>query len=99
MVDENAEYAALTRAAIAASPDGTIGLVREQVPMLMPQAGEQTRDLFFELLVPQAGGYFLDPLDADDVTTLGVPAAYVPGSGQCGRRTRRPAGPGPGRPR
>jgi pimeloyl-ACP methyl ester carboxylesterase len=77
MVDENAEYAALTRAAIAASPDGTIGLVREQVPMLMPEADEQARDLFFELLVPQPGGYFLDPLDADDITTLGVPAAYV----------------------
>jgi len=77
MVDENAGYAALTRAAIAASPDGTIGLVREQVPMLMPEADEQARDLFFELLVPQPGGYFLDPLDADDVTTLGVPAAYV----------------------
>jgi hypothetical protein len=29
MVDENAGYAALTRAAIAASPDGTISLVRE----------------------------------------------------------------------
>ena len=26
--------------------------------------------------MPQPGGYFLDPLDADDVTTLGVPAAY-----------------------
>ena len=63
MVDENAEYAALTRAAIAASPDGTIGLVREQVPMLMPEADEQARDLFFELLVPQPGGSFLDPLD------------------------------------
>ncbi len=45
--------------------------------MLMPEADEQARDLFFELLVPQPGGYFLDPLDADDVTTLGVPAGYV----------------------
>jgi hypothetical protein len=27
--------------------------------------------------VPQPGGYFLDPLDVDDVTTLGVPAGYV----------------------
>ena len=77
MVDENAEYAALTRAAIAASRDGTIGLVRGQVPMLMPEADEQARDLFFELLVPQPGGYFLDPLEVDDVTTLGVPAGYV----------------------
>ena len=76
MVDENAEYAALTRAAIAASPDGTIGLVREQVPMLMPEADEQARDLFFELLVPQPGGSFLDPLDVDDVIYPGR-AGYV----------------------
>jgi pimeloyl-ACP methyl ester carboxylesterase len=77
MVDENAEYAAPTRAAIAASPDGTISLVREQVQMLMPEADAHARDLFFELLVPQPGGYFLDPLDVDDITTLGVSAGYV----------------------
>ena len=77
MVDENAEYAAMTRAAIEASPDGTISVVREQVPMLMPEAGKQAQDLFFELLVPQPGGYFVDPIDVGDVTTLGVPAGYV----------------------
>lgn len=77
MVDENAEYAALTRAAIEASPDGTISVVREQVPMLMPEADEQTQDLFFELLLPQPGGYFLDALDVDDVTGLGVPIGYI----------------------
>jgi hypothetical protein len=77
MVDENAEYAALTRAAIEASPDGTISLFREQVPMLMPDADKQAQDLFFELLLPQPGGYFVDPIDVDDVTTLGVPAGYI----------------------
>jgi pimeloyl-ACP methyl ester carboxylesterase len=77
MVDENAEYAAMTRAAIEASPDGTISVVREQVPMLMPEADKQAQDLFFELLVPQPGGYFLDPIGVGDVTTLGVPAGYV----------------------
>jgi pimeloyl-ACP methyl ester carboxylesterase len=77
MVDENAEYAALTRAAIAASPDGTVSVVREQVPILMPEADAQAQDLFFELLVPQPGGYFLDALDVDDVTGLGVPVGYV----------------------
>jgi len=77
MVDENAEYAALTRAAIEASPDGTISLFREQVPMLMPDADQQVQDLVFELLVPQPGGYFLDPIDVGDVTTLGVPAGYI----------------------
>jgi pimeloyl-ACP methyl ester carboxylesterase len=77
MVDENAEYAAMIRAAIQASRDGTIGMLREQIPGLMPEADQQAQDLFFELLVPQPGGYFLDPLDVDDVTTLGVPAGYV----------------------
>jgi pimeloyl-ACP methyl ester carboxylesterase len=77
MVDENAEYAAMTRAAIEASPDGTISLVREQVPLFMPEADKQVQDLFFELLVPQPGGYFLDSIDVGDVTTLGVPAGYV----------------------
>jgi pimeloyl-ACP methyl ester carboxylesterase len=77
MVDENAEYAALMRAAIEASPDGTISVIREQVPMLVPDADEQAQDLLFELLVPQPGGYFLDPISVGDVTTLGVPAGYV----------------------
>lgn len=77
MVDENAEYAAMTRAAIEASPDGTISVLREQVAMFMPEVGKQAQDLFFELLVPQPGGYFLDPIGVGDVTTLGVPAGYV----------------------
>jgi len=77
MVDENAEYAAMTRAAIEASPDGTISVLREQVPMFMPEADKGAQDLFFELLVPQPGGYFLDPINVGDVTTLGVPADYI----------------------
>ena len=77
MVDENAEYAAMTRAAIEASPDGTISVLREQVPIFLPEADKQAQDLFFELLLPQPGGYFVDPLDVDDVTTLGVPAGYI----------------------
>jgi pimeloyl-ACP methyl ester carboxylesterase len=77
MVDENADYAAMIRAAIEASPDGTIGVAREQVPALMPEADEGAQDLFFELLVPQPGGYFLDTLDADDVTGLDVPVGYI----------------------
>ncbi len=39
--------------------------------------GEQVQDLFFELLVPQPGRYFTDPIGVDDVTTLEVPAGYV----------------------
>ena len=77
MVDENAEYAALAHAAIEASPDGTVSLVREQVSVFLPEADKQAQDLFFELLVPQPGGYFTDPIDVGDVTTLGVSAGYV----------------------
>lgn len=64
----------MTRATIEVSQGGAIDAVREQVPTLMPEAGEQAK----ELLVPQAGAYFLDPLDVDDVTTQGVPVGYVP---------------------
>jgi len=77
MVDENAEYAAMTRAAIEASPDGTISVLREQIPIFLPEADKQAQDLFFELLLPQPGGYFVDPLDVDDVIALGVSAGYV----------------------
>ena len=88
MVDENPGYAAMIRAAIQASPDGTISLAREQVPMFMPEAGKQAQDLLFELLLPQPGGYFLDPIDVGDVTTLG----YRPGTSSA-----RTTGPWPGR--
>jgi hypothetical protein len=44
--------------------------------MLKPEAAEQVRDLLFELLVPQPCDYSLDPLNVDDVTTLGVSAGY-----------------------
>src|SRR5262249_10558504 len=77
MVDENAEDAAMTRAASEASPEATISLVREPVPTFMADADEQAQDLIFELLGPQPGGYFLDPIDVGDVTTLGIPAGYV----------------------
>jgi pimeloyl-ACP methyl ester carboxylesterase len=77
MVDENPGYAAMIRAAIEASPDGTISVAREQVPMFLPEAGKQAQDLLFELLLPQPGGYFTDPIDVGDVTTLGVPAGFI----------------------
>lgn len=77
LVDENAEYSVMIRAAIAASPDATMSVVPEQVPLLMPDLDAQAQRLFFELLVPQPGAYFLEALDVPDVTTLGIPAAYV----------------------
>src|SRR5262249_10487744 len=63
MVDENEEYSAVIKAAIDASPDGTVSVIPEQVPLLLPDQSEETQRLFFELLAPQPGGYFLDALD------------------------------------
>ncbi|GAA4665311.1 MULTISPECIES: alpha/beta fold hydrolase [Amycolatopsis] len=77
LVDENEDYATMIRTAIDASPDGTISVVPEQVPLLLPDVSEEARRLFFELLVPQPGHYFLDALDVPDVTAIGLPAAYV----------------------
>ena len=77
LIDENPDYATMLRTAIDASPDGSASVIPEQVPLLLPEADEPNRQLFFELLVPQPGGYFQDSLDVPDVTTLGIPAAYV----------------------
>lgn len=77
LIDENPDYATMLRASIDASPDGSVSVTPEQVPLLLPEADEQTRQLFFELLVPQPGAYFQDALDVPDVTTIGIPSAYV----------------------
>jgi len=77
LIDENQDYAAMLRAAIDASPDGSISVTFEQVPVLVPDLPEAAQRLFYELLVPQPGAYFLEALDVDDVTTLGLPVAYV----------------------
>ena len=79
MIDENAEYSRMLRAAIDASPDGSVAVVLEQMPVLMHDQPETLQKLVFELLVPQPGGYFLDALDGPDVVALGIPATYVLG--------------------
>ena len=50
MVDENAEYAALTRAAIAASPDGTMSGLRKASSNSTTCAGSSARMLRYSLL-------------------------------------------------
>jgi pimeloyl-ACP methyl ester carboxylesterase len=77
LIDENQSYSAMLHAQIEASPDGSVAITRDQMPLLAPELGEQARQLLFELLVPQPGAHFTEPLDVDDVTTLGVPVAYV----------------------
>ncbi|MFG1609089.1 alpha/beta fold hydrolase [Actinoplanes sp. NPDC049265] len=77
LIDENADYRQMLRAAIAASPDGSVAVVPEQVPLLLPDSSEETRRLFFDLLVPHPGTYFTEAIDVDDVTGLGVPVDYL----------------------
>lgn len=77
LIDENEAYSQMLNAAIDASPDGSVAVTLDQVPLLLPESSEEVRQLFFELLVPQPGAYFLEALDVDDVTVAGVPAAYV----------------------
>ncbi|MGP2436946.1 alpha/beta fold hydrolase [Streptomyces sp. JW3] len=79
MNDENLpENAAYVRAAIEASPNGTVGLSFELFQQFFMQGvPEAAQRLAFDLLLPHPGGYMLDALDVDPVTTLGIPAAYV----------------------
>ncbi|MFD9741916.1 alpha/beta fold hydrolase [Umezawaea sp. NPDC059074] len=79
LVDDNPpESAAFLRGLIDSSPDGsiapTLGFVRQ---LFLQDSTPETQRLVADLLVPQPGGYFLDALDVDDVTTLGIPALYV----------------------
>ncbi|WP_433558806.1 alpha/beta fold hydrolase [Pseudonocardia xinjiangensis] len=72
------ELAAYVRAAVAASPDGTIGVDYDQFrALLMPGEPEPLQRLVYDQLLPQPGGYMLDALDVDGVNTLGVPITYV----------------------
>lgn len=77
LVDENEDYSVMINAAIAASLDGSVAVVPEQVPLFLPDQGADAQRLFFELLVPQPGAYFLEAIDVPAVTTAGIPAAYV----------------------
>ncbi|GAB7037696.1 MULTISPECIES: alpha/beta fold hydrolase [Catenuloplanes] len=74
---ENDEQAAMIHAAIAAAPDGTIPLLPEFLPLLLPDSGEELRGLFLDLAVPMPGAYFTEALDAADVTGLGLPLRYL----------------------
>ena len=76
----NEQYAAITRELIAASPDGTVALPMEAIrTALMQDESLELQELVFNMAVPQPGGYMLDALDVAEVTTIGLPAAYVLG--------------------
>jgi pimeloyl-ACP methyl ester carboxylesterase len=81
MIDDNpAESAALLRSLIAASPNGAIEPTLQFVEGIFMQ-GEtpEVQRLTADLLTPMPSGYFLDPAEGVDVTTLGVPLHYLLG--------------------
>jgi pimeloyl-ACP methyl ester carboxylesterase len=78
--DNPPEAAAMLRGLIESSPTGsiapTIGFVEQ---IFMPGEEPQAQRLVADLLTPMPGGYFLDPAEGQDVTTLGVPLHYLLG--------------------
>ncbi|MEU1621464.1 alpha/beta fold hydrolase [Streptomyces sp. NPDC005722] len=78
MIDENEQYAAVIRQAIAASPHGTVPAGLDAVEgVLMPGDPAPLQKLVSELLLPQPGGYMTDSLDVPPVTKIGLDAAFV----------------------
>ncbi|GAA0942342.1 alpha/beta hydrolase family protein [Pseudonocardia zijingensis] len=66
------------RATVEADSQGTIGLDYEAFcTMIMQDGPDDVRQLVFDQLTPQPGGYMLDALDVDGVDTLGVPITYL----------------------
>ncbi len=63
---------------IDASSDGTFALPFELFQqLLMPDEPERAQRIVFDQLVPQPGGYMLDPLDVAQATPAEVAVAYV----------------------
>lgn len=72
------ETAAWMRATMEATPDGTIGIDYQTFSNgLMQDGPEELRQLIFNQLTPQPGGYVLDALDVDGVEAAGVPVTYL----------------------
>lgn len=72
------EIAGSTTAAVAASARGTLSVPFEAfAEALMQGEPEVAQRLVFDLLTPMPGGYMLQALDVDPVTSLGVPVSYV----------------------
>ena len=83
MADENAAYGEVIRGAVAATPDGTVALLRWRQVRAVLMPGESHRswqELVANLLLPQPGGYLTDALDVPAVTEAGLPAAYLLGA-------------------
>ncbi|WP_432828710.1 alpha/beta fold hydrolase [Dactylosporangium sp. CA-092794] len=77
LIAENPDYREMLRAAIEASPDGSVAVTPDQMPLLAPEWDDPARQFLYELLVPQPGAYYTEALDVDPVTELGLPVAYI----------------------
>jgi len=72
---ENAEYA---RSLAQSTPDHTMALPFQAFQQVMMQdEPERAQRIVFDQLLPQPGKYMSDPLDVAEVTTLGLPTAYI----------------------
>ena len=80
MADENDTYGRLIRQAVAAHPDLGVPIAFDSVRngLRQDEPGEVQR-LVYEMLVPQPGGYMVDPSDVEPVTAAGLEAEYVLG--------------------
>ncbi len=80
MADENEVYGQLIRQAVAANPDRGVPIDLDSVRNgLMQDESAAMQKLAYELMVPQPGGYMVDPSEAGPVTGAGVDAAYILG--------------------
>jgi pimeloyl-ACP methyl ester carboxylesterase len=79
LVEDNPpEVGKLMRAMIESSPDYSLTLSLELVQQtLIQDASEETQRLVSDLLVPQPGHYFLDPLELPALVAPGVAVAYL----------------------
>lgn len=80
MSDENDQYGQAIHQSIAATADQTVPIPIDAIRMgLMQDESAEMQDLVFSMTLAQPGGYMTDCLDLDEVTTVGLEAAYVLG--------------------
>jgi pimeloyl-ACP methyl ester carboxylesterase len=77
VADESDVMGPQIRAAIRSTPDGTIPVAPEYLPLLLPESGEELRSFFADLMVPMPGSYFTEALDVAAVSELGLPMHYL----------------------
>jgi len=66
------------RGAVEAAPDHALPLPFESFQQVMfPGLSGDAQRLLFELVMPQPGRYFLDPIHDVDLVAAGVPATYI----------------------